>query len=49
MTLVKRPTWNGQREILGVIPQVSREAGVQRICQRMREGARTGKSKGSQA
>jgi nucleoside-diphosphate-sugar epimerase len=37
MTLVKRPVLNRQRDLLGIVPQVSLEDGVRRVCARMRE------------
>jgi nucleoside-diphosphate-sugar epimerase len=37
MTLVKRPTLERQRRILGLEPQVSLEEGVRRVCRRVRE------------
>lgn len=36
MTLVKRPTLERQREILGVVPTVAIEEGVARVCQAVR-------------
>jgi nucleoside-diphosphate-sugar epimerase len=46
MTLVKRPTLDRQREILGVVPQVSLEAGVRRVCQRVRQRLQEGEQIG---
>lgn len=37
MTLIKRPVLDRQRELLGVVPQVSFEEGVRRVCRRVRE------------
>lgn len=37
MTLVKRPLLSRQRDLLGVVPQVSLEEGVNRVCQRILE------------
>jgi nucleoside-diphosphate-sugar epimerase len=37
MTLVKRPTLNRQRILLGVEPKVSLEEGVKRVCKRVPE------------
>ncbi len=37
MTLVKRPRLERQRELLGVVPDVSLEEGVRRVCARVRE------------
>jgi hypothetical protein len=37
MTLVKRPTLDRQRDILGVVPSVSLAEGVKRVCRRVRE------------
>ena len=40
MTLAKRPTLDRQRELLGVVPAVSLEEGVRRVCQRVVERLR---------
>lgn len=37
MTLIKRPTLDRQRDILGVVPSVSLAEGVGRVCARIRE------------
>jgi len=37
MTLVKRPLLNRQRDLLGVVPTVSLDEGVKRVCARVRE------------
>ena len=37
MTLVKRPKVDRQRELLGVVPKVSLQEGVRRVCARVRE------------
>jgi dTDP-glucose 4,6-dehydratase len=37
MTLKKRPTLDRMREILGVIPEVSFEEGVKRVCDRIKK------------
>lgn len=37
MTLIKKPVLNRQRDILGVIPQVSLSEGVKRVCIRIKE------------
>lgn len=37
MTLVKRPILDKQRDLLGVIPKVSLEEGVARVCKRTKE------------
>lgn len=42
MTLAKRPTLARQRDLLGVVPQVSMAEGVVRVCQRIRDRFRTG-------
>jgi nucleoside-diphosphate-sugar epimerase len=41
MTLIKNPTLQRQREILGVIPKVSLEDGVDLLCRRIEERLRT--------
>lgn len=41
MTLVKSPTLQRQRDILGVSPKVSLEEGVDRLCSRIEERLRT--------
>jgi nucleoside-diphosphate-sugar epimerase len=42
MTAVKRPTLDRQRELLGVVPRVSLDEGVRRVCARVRERLRQG-------
>lgn len=42
MTLIKRPVLDRQRDILGVIPQVSLDEGVMLVCKRVRERIRAG-------
>jgi nucleoside-diphosphate-sugar epimerase len=42
MTLVKRPTLDRQRRILGIEPLVSLEEGVRRVCRRVRERYQAG-------
>lgn len=42
MTLVKRPTLERQREILGVVPRVSLAEGVRLVCRRVQERVRAG-------
>jgi nucleoside-diphosphate-sugar epimerase len=37
MTLAKRPKLDRQRDLLGVIPEVTLEAGVARVCKRTKE------------
>lgn len=37
MTLIKRPSLHRQRDILGVVPRVSLERGVEMVCDRMRQ------------
>lgn len=37
MTLIKKPMLNRQRDILGVVPQVSLSEGVKRVCRRIKE------------
>lgn len=37
MTLIKRPSLHRQREILGVVPDVSLEEGIDRVCKRIQE------------
>jgi nucleoside-diphosphate-sugar epimerase len=37
MTLVKRPSLNRMRDLLGVVPTVTLEDGVKRVCARVRE------------
>ena len=37
MTLIKRPTLNRQRDLLGIEPRVSLKEGVQRVCQKVLE------------
>ncbi len=37
MTLVKNPSLERQQQLLGVVPQVSLEEGVARVCKRVRE------------
>lgn len=37
MTLVKRPSLNRMRDLLGVVPTVTLEEGVKRVCARVRE------------
>jgi nucleoside-diphosphate-sugar epimerase len=37
MTLIKRPTLDRQRDLLGVVPAVSLAEGVKRVCTRIRE------------
>jgi nucleoside-diphosphate-sugar epimerase len=44
MTLVKRPSLERMRHILGVVPRVSLEEGVERVCSRIRERVRSGES-----
>lgn len=42
MTAVKRPTLDRQRDLLGVVPGVSLDEGVRRVCARVRERLRQG-------
>jgi nucleoside-diphosphate-sugar epimerase len=42
MTLVKRPTLDRQRRVLGIEPLVSLEEGVRRVCRRVRERYQSG-------
>ena len=42
MTLVKRPCLDRMRELLGVVPQVSLQDGVRRVCRRVQERLRAG-------
>jgi nucleoside-diphosphate-sugar epimerase len=42
MTLVKRPTLERQRNILGVVPEVSLREGVHRVCQQVSERLKAG-------
>jgi len=42
MTLKKNPTLDRQRDILGVVPEVSIEDGVHRVCMRVRERLQEG-------
>lgn len=42
MTLVKRPSLDRQRDVLGIVPQVSLADGVSRVCARVRERLRMG-------
>jgi nucleoside-diphosphate-sugar epimerase len=42
MTLVKRPTLDRQRELLGVAPRVSLEQGIALVCRRARERIQAG-------
>ena len=44
MTLVKRPLLERQRDILGVEPKVTLEAGVGLVCRRIRERLAAGES-----
>ncbi|MDG1143801.1 MAG: NAD(P)-dependent oxidoreductase [Burkholderiales bacterium] len=44
MTLVKRPILTRQRDILGVIPDVSLREGVARVCRRVRERLESGEA-----
>ena len=44
MTLVKKPMLNRQRDILGVVPQVSLSEGVKRVCRRIKERLAVGES-----
>jgi nucleoside-diphosphate-sugar epimerase len=37
MTLVKKPMLNRQRDILGIVPQVSLSEGVKRVCKRIKD------------
>ncbi|MEW5984356.1 MAG: NAD(P)-dependent oxidoreductase [Acidobacteriota bacterium] len=37
MTLIKRPSLDRQRDLLGVVPSVSLDRGVERVCSRIRE------------
>ncbi|MDX2194080.1 MAG: NAD(P)-dependent oxidoreductase [Gemmatimonadales bacterium] len=37
MTLVKRPTLARQRDLLGIVPAVSLDEGIERVCRRVRE------------
>lgn len=37
MTLVKRPSLDRQRDFLGVVPEVSLQEGVRRVCARIRD------------
>ena len=42
MTLVKRPTLDRQRELLGITPRVSLEQGISLVCRRVRERIQAG-------
>jgi len=42
MTLVKRPTLDRQRELLGVAPRVSLEQGISLVCRRVQERLQAG-------
>jgi nucleoside-diphosphate-sugar epimerase len=44
MTLIKNPTLDRQQRILGVVPQVSMEEGVRRVCRRIRERLESGET-----
>lgn len=49
MTLVKRPMLKRQEEILGIVPRVSLEEGVDRVCRRIQERIRAGERVRSEA
>jgi nucleoside-diphosphate-sugar epimerase len=44
MTLIKNPTLERQKNILGVEPKVSLEEGVARVCKRVPERLATGEA-----
>lgn len=44
MTLVKQPLLARQRDILGIIPKVSMQEGVRRVCSRIRERLASGEA-----
>jgi nucleoside-diphosphate-sugar epimerase len=44
MTLVKQPSLARQRDILGIIPKVSLQEGVRRVCSRIRERLASGET-----
>ena len=46
MTPVKRPLLDRQRELLGIVPKVSLDEGVRRVCRRVRERLAAGEGKG---
>ena len=42
MTLIKRPTLDRMRDLLGVVPSVSLDEGVRRVCAKVQERLRSG-------
>jgi nucleoside-diphosphate-sugar epimerase len=46
MTPVKRPVLDRQRDLLGVVPKISLDEGVRRVCRRVRERLAAGEGKG---
>jgi nucleoside-diphosphate-sugar epimerase len=46
MTPVKRPSLDRQRDLLGVVPQISLDEGIRRVCRRVRERLAAGEGAG---
>lgn len=44
MTLVKRPSLDRQRDVLGIVPEISLDEGVKRVCKRIKERLAAGES-----